>query len=78
MAYMYKQTVGLDKAKTAIKHLLAGAVTQGPMVTSEIPGGAGITGDEGPTLAGCSGFPGPVPSEHTGMQDGRAGGGGGV
>ena len=75
---MYKHTVCLVIAKNAKKHLLAGAVTQGPMGTSEIPGGAGITGDEVPTLAGCTGSPGPAPSEHTGMQDGRAGGGGGV
>lgn len=45
------------------------------MGASEIPGGAGMMGYEGPTLAGA---PGPVPAGHTGIQDGKAGGGGGV
>ena len=49
------------------------------MGTSEIPGGAGMMGIEGPiTVAGWPGAPAPVPAGHTGMQDGKAGGGGGV
>ena len=60
------------------KHLLAGAATQGPVGTSGIPDGPGMIGDDVPTIAGCPGAPGPVPAGHTGMQDGRARGGGGV
>lgn len=58
--------------KEAIEHLLLGTAKGGVEGVPGIPDGAGMTGDEGPTLAG---FP---DAGHTGIQEGRAIAGGGV
>ena len=40
--------------------------------------GLATEGSGASTLGGCSGAPAPVPAGHTGIQEGNAGGGGGV
>lgn len=59
-------------SKAAGEHLLLEAAKGGFKDDPGIPGDAGMMGDEGLTLAG---YP---DAGHTGIQDGRAGAGGGV
>ena len=53
------------------EHLLLTAEIEGFKGVSGIPAGAEMMEDEGPALAGCSG------AGHTGIQEGKAGTGGG-